>query len=44
MLAPFASMVTQGAHGGVFVAMLIENILQFIPSEAIMPLAGYLVS
>jgi len=44
VLAPIASMVTQGGYGGVFVAMLIENILQFIPSEAIMPLAGYLVS
>ena len=44
MLAPIESMVTQGGYGGVFVAMLIENFLQFIASEAIMPLAGYLVS
>ena len=37
-------MVTRGGYGGVFLAMVVENFLQFIPSEAIMPLAGYMVS
>ena len=37
------TLVSFGGYGGVFLAMLVENFLQFIPSEAIMPLAGYLV-
>ena len=37
------ALVSHGGYAGVFLAMLVENILQFIPSEAIMPLAGYLV-
>jgi alkaline phosphatase len=44
VLAPIEAMVSRGGYGGVFVAMLVENFLQFIPSEAIMPLAGYLAS
>ena len=36
------TLLSLGGHGGVFLAMLVENFLQFIPSEAIMPLAGYL--
>jgi membrane protein DedA with SNARE-associated domain len=37
-------LVSEGGYAGVFLAMLIENFLQFIPSEAIMPLAGFLVA
>ena len=37
------NLVSHGGYAGVFLAMLVENVLQFIPSEAIMPLAGYLV-
>jgi membrane protein DedA with SNARE-associated domain len=37
-------LVSEGGYAGVFMAMLIENFLQFIPSEAIMPLAGFLVA
>ena len=37
------TLVSHGGYAGVLLAMLVENILQFIPSEAIMPLAGYLV-
>ena len=37
------ALVSHGGYAGVFLAMLVENVLQFIPSEAIMPLAGYLV-
>ena len=44
VLAPIETLVSRGGYGGVFTAMLIENVLQFIPSEAIMPLAGYLVA
>ena len=44
VLAPIEAMVSRGGYSGVFTAMLIENVVQFIPSEAIMPLAGYMVS
>lgn len=44
LLHTIETLVSQGGYGGVFLAMLVENVLQFIPSEAIMPLAGYLVS
>lgn len=44
VIAPIEAMVSRGGYGGVFTAMLIENVVQFIPSEAIMPLAGYMVS
>jgi len=37
-------LVSERGYAGVFIAMLIENFLQFIPSEAIMPLAGFLVA
>lgn len=37
-------LISQHGYLGVFLAMLVENFLQFIPSEAIMPLAGFLVS
>ena len=43
LFAGITQLVSQGGYGGVFLAMLVENFLQFIPSEAIMPLAGYLV-
>jgi alkaline phosphatase len=43
LFAAITHLVSQGGYGGVFLAMLVENFLQFIPSEAIMPLAGYLV-
>jgi membrane protein DedA with SNARE-associated domain len=43
LFAAITQLVSQGGYGGVFLAMLVENFLQFIPSEAIMPLAGYLV-
>jgi membrane protein DedA with SNARE-associated domain len=39
-----SDLVSNGGYAGVFFAMLIENFLQFIPSEAIMPLAGFLVA
>lgn len=38
------SLIAGHGYGGVFLAMLIENFLQFIPSEAIMPLAGFFVA
>ena len=38
------NLVSNGGYLGVLAAMLIENFLQFIPSEAIMPLAGFLVA
>ena len=44
VLAPIEAMVSRGGYGGVFVAILVENFLQFIASEAIMSLAGYLAS
>lgn len=43
LFAGITELVSQGGYAGVFLAMLVENVLQFIPSEAIMPLAGYLV-
>jgi membrane protein DedA with SNARE-associated domain len=42
--ASIESLITHQGYAGVFLAMLIENFLQFIPSEAIMPLAGFFVS
>jgi membrane protein DedA with SNARE-associated domain len=38
------SLVSQYLYGGIFVAALLETIFPPIPSEAIFPLAGYLVS
>jgi membrane protein DedA with SNARE-associated domain len=38
------SLIAGHCYLGVFLAMLIENFLQFIPSEAIMPLAGFFVA
>jgi len=38
------NLVSSGGYVGIFLAMLIENFIQVIPSEAIMPLAGFLVS
>lgn len=43
LLHTIDQLVSQGGYPGVFLAMLVENFLQFIPSEAIMPLAGFLV-
>ena len=37
-------LISNQGYAGVFLAMLIENFLQFIPSEAIMPFAGFLVA
>lgn len=38
------SLVSQYLYGGIFAAALLETIFPPIPSEAIFPLAGYLVS
>jgi uncharacterized membrane protein YdjX (TVP38/TMEM64 family) len=38
------NLVSSGGYVGIFLAMLIENFIQVIPSEAIMPFAGFLVS
>jgi membrane protein DedA with SNARE-associated domain len=43
LAASVASLIASQGYLGIFLAMLIENFLQFIPSEAIMPLAGFLV-
>ncbi|KEF41301.1 MAG: hypothetical protein ER33_12340 [Cyanobium sp. CACIAM 14] len=43
MLQAIETLVSQGGYPGVFLAMLVENFVQIIPSEAIMPLAGFLV-
>jgi membrane protein DedA with SNARE-associated domain len=43
LLHSIETMVSQGGYLGVFLAMLVENVLQFVPSEDIMPLAGYMV-
>lgn len=36
--------VERGSYAGVFVLMLVENVFPPIPSEVIMPLAGYIAS
>jgi membrane protein DedA with SNARE-associated domain len=38
------SLITSGGYLGIFLAMLVEGIFTPIPSELIMPLAGYLAS
>ena len=38
------NLIGNQGYAGVFLAMLIENFVQFIPSEAIMPFAGFLVA
>ncbi len=36
-------LVDQWGYGGIFVAMVLENVIPPIPSELIMPLAGFYV-